>query len=254
MGRLDGKVAIVTGGGSGIGRATVQVLAREGASVIVTDLDTEAGQAVVAEVGPAARFVSQDVAAEDGWPPVIEAAGEAFGGLDILVNNAGLALEGTVESTSLEIWQRVFAVNAQGIFLGCRAIIPVLRERGGGVIINIASRAALGGAPPQLAAYGASKGAVRQYTKTLATHCGFNGDNIRCNSINPGAIDTPLFRASVNDTPDPEICLEKMAAKAPLGRIGAPEDIAHAVLYLASDEAAFVTGIELTVDGGVSAT
>jgi NAD(P)-dependent dehydrogenase (short-subunit alcohol dehydrogenase family) len=254
MGRIEGKVAIVTGGGSGIGRATALLLAREGANVIVTDLDAGAGQAVVADLGPAGRFVPQDVAAEDGWPPVIETALEVFGGLDILVNNAGSALEGTVESATLEDWQRVFAVNVEGIFVGCRSVIPVMRGRGGGVIINIASRAALGGAPPQLAAYGASKGAVRQYTKTLATHCGFNGDNIRCNSINPGAIDTPLFRASVADTPDPQFYLEKMAAKAPLGRIGAPEDIALAVLYLASDEAAFVTGIELTVDGGVSAT
>ena len=254
MARVQGKVAIVTGGGSGMGQATARLLAREGGRVVVRDLNADAGAAAAAELGAAARFIRQDVAEEAGWPVVVKTALDAFGKLDILVNNAGSALEGTAESATLEDWQRVFAVNVEGLFLGCRTVIPVMRDNGGGVIINIASRAALGGAPPQLAAYGSSKGAVRQYTKTLAAHCGFNGYNIRCNSINPGAINTPMLQASIEATPDPQFYAEKMAGKAPLGRIGEPEDIAHAVLYLASDEASFVTGVELTVDGGVSAT
>jgi NAD(P)-dependent dehydrogenase (short-subunit alcohol dehydrogenase family) len=252
MDRLNGKTALVTGAGSGMGRATAILFAEEGANVVLTDIDEGAGRAVADEIGAAARFIRQDVADEAGWGEVVAGTLDAFGGLHILVNNAGSAIEGTPESTTLANWRRVHAVNVEGIFLGCRAAIPVIRDSGGGAIVNIASRAAVGAAPPHLAAYGASKGAVREYTMTLAVYCARAGYGIRCNSINPGAIDTPLLQASFDQAPDPEARRRAIVGRAPMGRMGRPIDVAYAALYLASDEAAYVTGAELNVDGGVA--
>lgn len=254
MGRLEGKTAIVTGGGSGMGRAMAILFAEEGAQVVVTDIDEAAGRAVVDEIRGAGRFMRQDVSDETAWGNVVAGTVETFGGLHILVNNAGSALEGTPESTSLETWRRVHSVNVEGVFLGCRAAIPAIRDAGGGAIVNIASRAAVGAAPPHLAAYGASKGAVREYTMTLAVYCARAGYEIRCNSINPGAIDTPLLQASFDQAPDPDARMRAIVGRAPMGRMGRPIDVAYAALYLASDEAAYVTGAELNVDGGVACT
>ena len=253
MKRLDGKVSIVTGAGSGMGQAIAELFAAEGSKVIVVDLDEAAGRGVADRIGNAARFLSHDVADEDAWPAVVDAAKREFGGLHVLVNNAGSALEGTPEDTSLETWRRVNGVNVEGVFLACRAAIPAMRVSGGGSIVNIASRAAIGAAPPYLAAYGASKGAVRQYTKTIAVYCARNGYGIRCNSINPGAIDTPLLRASFDQGDDPAAREAMIVGRIPIGRMGMPDDIARAALFLASDEAAYVTGAELNVDGGVTA-
>jgi len=252
MGRLADKVAIVTGGGSGIGAAIASLFAKEGARVVVTDVDEDGGAEVARALGGSARYIRQDVADEAGWGATVAAARDAFGGLHILVNNAGSALEGTPEDTSLETWRRVNGVNVEGVFLGCRAAIPAIRESGGGAIVNIASRSAIRSAPVHLAAYGASKGAVRQYTMTVALYCAQEGMNIRCNSINPGPVDTPLLRASFAQAADPAGREQAIAGRVPLGKIGRPEDIAYAALFLASDEAAFVTGAELTVDGGVA--
>jgi NAD(P)-dependent dehydrogenase (short-subunit alcohol dehydrogenase family) len=253
MARLSGKVAIVTGGGSGMGRATANLFANEGAKVVVTDID-EAGIAALAkDIGPSIRPLRHDVADEAGWEGVIGLAKSAFGGLHILVNNAGCALEGTPESTRLEDWRRVHAVNVEGIFLGCRAAIPAIRASGGGSIVNVASRAAIRAAPPHLAAYGASKGAVHEYTMTVAIYCARAGYNIRCNSINPGAIDTPLLRASFAQAEDPARRQHMIVGRVPMGRMGQPADIAYAALYLASDESGYVTGAEINVDGGVAA-
>ena len=253
MARLVGKVAIVTGGGSGMGRATVKLFAEEGAKVVVTDLEEDPIAALAAEVGPAIRHLRHDVADEAGWPRVVDLAKNAFGGLHILVNNAGSAIEGTPESTTLANWRRVHAVNVEGVFLGCRAAIPAINASGGGSIVNIASRAAIRAAPPHLAAYGASKGAVHEYTMTVAIHCARAGYNIRCNSINPGAIDTPLLRASFAQAEDPAKRQHMIVGRVPMGRMGQPIDIAYAALYLASDEAGYVTGAEINVDGGVAA-
>jgi 3(or 17)beta-hydroxysteroid dehydrogenase len=252
MARLEGKTAIVTGGGSGMGRAIAELFAAEGAFVLLTDIDERAGGAVADGIGARARFLLHDVANEPGWTTVVEAAVKETGQLNILVNNAGSALEGTPEDTSLETWRRVHAVNVEGVFLGCRAAIPHMRAKGG-AIVNIASRAAVGSAPTYLAAYGASKGAVRQYTKTVAIHCAREGYEIRCNSINPGAIDTPLLQASFEHGDDPAARKAMIVGRVPLKRLGRPIDIAYAALFLASAEAAYITGAELNVDGGVTA-
>jgi NAD(P)-dependent dehydrogenase (short-subunit alcohol dehydrogenase family) len=253
MARLAGKVAIVTGGGSGMGLATAKLFANEGAKVVVTDLDEGPIAALAKEVGPAICHLRHDVSDEAGWARVIDLAKSAFGGLHILVNNAGNATEGTPESTSLKDWRRVHSVNVEGVFLGCRAAIPAIHASGGGSIVNIASRAGIRAAPPHLAAYGASKGAVHEYTMTVAIYCARAGYKIRCNSINPGAIDTPLLRASFAQAEVPAQREKMIVGRVPMGRMGQPIDIAYAALYLASDEAAYVTGADLNVDGGVAA-
>jgi NAD(P)-dependent dehydrogenase (short-subunit alcohol dehydrogenase family) len=218
----------------------------------LTDIDEKAVRAVAEEIGGAERALRHDVADEAGWRAVIDAAKGSFGGLHVLVNNAGAAIEGDPETGTLENWRRVHAVNVEGVFLGTRAAIPPLRESGGGSIVNIASRAAIRAAPTYLAAYGASKGAVREYTMTVAVYCARAGYNIRCNSINPGAIDTPLLRASFAQAADPAARERMIVGRVPMARMGKPIDIAYAALYLASDESAYVTGAEINVDGGVS--
>lgn len=253
MARLSDKVAIVTGGGSGMGRATAKLFAAEGAKVVVTDIDESGIASLAAEAGPSVRYLRHDVSNEAGWTEVIDLARSAFGGLHILVNNAGCAPEGTPETATIADWRRVHAVNAEGVFLGTRAAIPAMRASGGGSIVNIASRAGIRAAPPHLAAYGASKGAVHEYTMTVAVYCARAGYNIRCNSINPGAIDTPLLRASFAQADDPAKRQQMIVGRVPMARMGQPIDIAYAALYLASDEAGYVTGSEINVDGGVTA-
>ena len=252
MERLAGRTAIVTGGGSGIGKAAAELFVAAGAQVYLTDLNEAAGRAAAEAIGEGARAVLHDVCDESGWQDVLESVVADTGRLDILVNNTGSALEGSPEDTTLETWRQVHAVNVEGVFMGCRAAIPPMRSGGGGSIVNIASRAAIGAAAPYLAAYGASKGAVRQYTRTVAVYCARAGYNIRCNSINPGAIDPPLLQASFDRGDDPAARCRAIVERIPIGRIGRPLDIAYAALFLASDESAFVTGAELNVDGGAT--
>jgi len=245
MARVEDKVAVVTGAASGIGRAIAVLLAREGARVVITDVNDADGETAAMEAGNGAFYLAQDVADEGQWKTVIAATKEHFGGLDILVNNAGIGSpEVAPEKADLEEWWRVQRVNLEGTFLGCKYAIPAMRDGGNGVIVNISSVAAFVPTANDLV-YGASKAGVWQLTRSLALHCARNGSNIRVNSVHPGAITTP----GVASRRSPEI-LRQVADSIPMGRMGEPGDIAYAVLYLTSDEAKYVTGLAMIVDGG----
>ena len=248
-GRLGGKVALITGAASGIGRATAALFHAEGASVAATDRN-EAGLAGLE--GVADLILAQDVTDEARWREVVGAVVGAFGRLDILVNSAGIALKGNIETATLEEFRRTEAVNVEGTFLGCREAIRVMKGQGGGSIVNLSSVAGIIG-DAQSAAYCASKGAVRLLTKSAALHCGRAGYNIRLNSVHPSFADTPMVQELIASSKDPERVREGLMRAAPLGRMGRAEEVANAILYLASDESSFTTGIELMVDGGLTA-
>jgi NAD(P)-dependent dehydrogenase (short-subunit alcohol dehydrogenase family) len=261
MDRLNGKVALVTGGAVGIGRGCALAMAKAGATVVVTDIQTTAGRACAAEIeaaGGKALFLEQDTTSEDRWIAVIAAVKAQFGKLDILVNNAGIAVAGPVTECTLEAWRKQQAVNVEGVFLGVKHALPLMREGGGGSIINLSSVAGMKGSP-NLTAYCASKGAVRLFTKAVALECAQARDGVRVNSVHPGIIETAIWGAigdgMANAAPGANrIDLDAVSAVAtPLGVKGFPEDIAAGVVYLASDEARYVTGTELVIDGGMCA-
>ena len=246
MNRLDGRVALITGAASGIGKATAQRLASEGAAVLVTDIAEEAGRATVTEIADAggrAAFVRHDVTSEQDWEAATARAVEEFGSLDIVVNNAGMGDLKTIEDTTLEEWNRTIAIDQTGVFLGMKVAAPHLKESGHGSIINISSIFGTSGGFGTSPAYHAAKGAVRTMTKNAALH--WATDGIRVNSIHPGFIETPILEQTrgteYSDT---------MTALTPMGHLGRPEDIAAGVAYLASDDSKFVTGLELYIDGG----
>ena len=250
MGRLDGKVALISGGARGQGAAEARIFAREGAKVVIGDvLDAEGTRvaAEIAESGGDALFVHLDVTHEEDWRSAIGVATSSFGKLDVLVNNAGIWRRGRVEDTTVEDWDTIMDVNAKGVFLGTKLAIPEMRKAGGGSIINISSTAGLVGGP-RSSAYTASKGAVRLFTKATAVQ--YAKEGIRANSIHPGPIDTPMIQQVWQGE---EQNREAAIARTPLGRIGTPEDIAYGVLFLASDESSFMTGSELVIDGGSTA-
>ncbi|MEQ9146431.1 MAG: glucose 1-dehydrogenase [Parvibaculaceae bacterium] len=260
MGRLDGKVAIVTGAAKGIGASTSALLAAEGAAVVCTDIDRDAGEKVADRIqndGGRATFISHDVTDEAQWEQVVSAARDAFGGLDILVNNAGIAPAGEpIEDMELESWRRVTAIDLDSVFLGCKHAIRGMKTSGnGGSIINISSIMGLVG-QPNAAAYNAAKGGVRLLTKVAALECAEAGYGIRVNSVHPGFVDTPLVRGAVENgvvagrMGSANEAIELLTMLHPIGRLGVPKDIANAILFLASDESAFMTGSELVVDGG----
>lgn len=255
MGRVSGKVAIVTGAAKGIGEATARLLAAEGASVVVTDLDVEGGDRVVQEIvaqGGRARFQHQDVTSEEGWIEVVAATVAAFGGLSVLVNNAGIGIAGTVEDATLEDWRKVMAVNLDAVFLGTKHAIGAMRAAGGGSIINLSSIEGIVG-DPNLVAYNASKGGVRLMTKSAALHCAKTGSNVRVNSVHPGFIWTPMVESYLGSLGDVDEGREATGKLHPVGHLGQPADIAAGILYLASDESKFMTGSELVIDGGFTA-
>ena len=248
-GRLAGKTALITGAASGIGRATAALFHAEGAKVAATDRN-EAG---LAEVKPFVDLVlPQDVTDEARWRQVVDIAVAAFGRLDILVNSAGIGAKGNVETETLADWRRTQAVNVEGTFLGCREAVRVMKESGGGSIVNLSSVAGIIG-DAQTIAYCASKGAVRLLTKSAALHCGRSGYKIRVNSVHPSFADTPMVQELIASSKNPERTREGLARAAPLGRLGRAEEVAAAILYLASDESAFTTGAEIVVDGGLTA-
>lgn len=250
MGRLDGKVAIVSGGARGQGATEARMFAREGAKVVLGDVLDEEGKQVEAQInesGGDATYVHLDVTREDDWRSAVETAVGRYGKLDILVNNAGILIRKGLEETTVEDWDRIMGVNAKGVFLGTKQAIPAMRRAGGGSIINISSTAGLVGSPDGSPSYTATKGAVRLLTKSTAIQ--YAKEGIRCNSVHPGPIDTEMIQDTLTD---PARLAQRMQ-RLPLGRVGTTEDIAYGVLYLASDESSFVTGSELVIDGGTTA-
>ena len=246
MGRVDGKVALVTGGAMGMGESHSLLLAKEGAKVVVTDIDNEAGEATAQQIrdeGGEAIFLHHDVASEEQWQSVIDQAVSAYGKIDILINNAGIVISKPNEETTVEDWDITMAVNSTGVFLGCKSVVDAMEKAGGGSIVNISSIYGIIGAP-NAAAYQASKGAVRMLTKSCAVD--FAKFNIRVNSIHPGVIRTPILGDMAND----EAVVKQILATTILERMAEPIEVSYAVLLLASDESSYMTGSELVVDGG----
>jgi len=254
-GRVKGKVALVTGGASGLGKSTAELLVAEGARVAVTDIDEAAGRAVVDRVNAnsaaSAIFLRHDVTDEDQWKSALRDVTESFGGLHILVNNAGISLTRNVEELELEEWRRVHAVDLDSVFLGCKHAIKDIAASGGGSIVNISSIAGII-AGHNMAAYNSAKAAVRHLSKSVALHCARKGYNIRCNSVHPAFVDTPILD-EYRERFGAEEALRKLGRQVPLGRVGLPVEVAYGILYLASDESTFTTGSELIIDGGISA-
>ncbi len=243
--QLSGKVALVTGAASGLGKADSYALAAAGASVVLTDIDPNGqtiAEDVAAKTGAKTAFFQQDASDENRWQEVMELIEQQFNGLNILVNNAGIVIVATVESTTLDQFRHVNSIMSEGVFLGSRAAIPLLRKSGGGSIINISSIASHQGYP-QFFAYSAAKGAIRSMTKSIAVHCQMNNYNIRCNSIHPGSIDTPMVARVTRELgaqPGPDLV-------DPVG-IGNPEDVANLVVFLAGDKSRFINGTEVVLD------
>ncbi len=250
MERLEGKVALISGGARGQGAVEARMFAEEGARVVIGDILDDEGrrtEAQLRELGYECTYVHLDVTSEADWEAAVRAAVNAYGKLDILLNNAGILIRKGIEDTTAEDWDRIFAVNAKGVFLGSKAAIPAMRENGGGSIINISSTAGLVGSPNGSASYTATKGAVRLFTKSTAIQ--YAGEGIRCNSIHPGPIETDMIADTLNDPANLALRMQRL----PLGRVGKPSEIAYGAIYLASDESSFVTGSELVIDGGTTA-
>jgi NAD(P)-dependent dehydrogenase (short-subunit alcohol dehydrogenase family) len=253
--RLLGKTALVTGAGSGLGAAVAAMFVREGAHVLLTDINAESVERQAASLGPHASPLRHDVTSPAEWETAIATAEGRLGGLDILVNNAGIGLLGTVEETSLDDWRRVHAVDLDSVFLGCKLALPLMARTvaagGRGAILNVSSIAGvIAGA--NFAAYNSAKAGVRHLTKSVALHCAKAGYRINCNSIHPTFIDTPILDGFTRGR-DRDETIARLARQIPLGHVGEPNDVAYAAVYLCSDEAKFVTGAELFIDGGMAA-
>ncbi len=250
MGRLDGKVALISGGARGQGAAEARLFVREGATVIFGDILDEEGKKVEADIrasGGEAIYVHLNVTREADWRAAVATAVQTYGKVNVLVNNAGILFRSKIEETTEADWDRIMAVNVKGVFLGTKCVIPAMRRAGGGSIVNISSTAGLVGSPGATAAYTATKGAVRLFTKATAIQ--HAKDGIRCNSVHPGPIATDMIKDMLED----RVLWEQRLRRLPMGRAGTPEDVAYGVLYLASDESSYVTGSELVIDGGTTA-
>ena len=256
--RCEGKLALVTGAAQGLGRAHCIRLAQEGARVLATDVNAdgaaETARMIDAEQGAGTAFALQlDVTDPAAWGSAIDAAREQLGGLNVLVNNAGIGVAGNIETCEFEDWKRCYAINVDSIFHGCRAALPLMRDHAPGSIVNISSIAGLI-ASDTMPAYNSSKAAVWMLSKSIALHCAKQNMAIRCNSIHPTFVDTPILDGTAKaHRLEKDVLLEKLARQIPLRFVGEPNDIANAVVYLASDESRFMTGAEIKLDGGISA-
>ena len=257
-GRCAGKLALVTGAAQGLGAAHCRRLAEEGARVLCSDINGAGAQETADSINEAlgsgtAVAIAHDVTDPAQWEAAVDAAREQLGGLNVLVNNAGIGVAGNIETCVFEDWKRCFAVNVDSIFHGCQKALPLMREHAPGSIVNISSIAGLI-ASDTMPAYNSSKAAVWMLTKSIALHCAKNNMQIRCNSVHPTFVDTPILDGTAfSHNLDKGILLEKLARQIPLKFVGEPDDIANAVVYLASDESRFMTGAELKLDGGISA-
>ncbi len=251
MGRLESKIAIVTGGAEGLGRSIVERFVAEGAHVVFTDINVDAGQATARDIGDAAVFISHDVRLEADWQNVIAMTCQRFGHFDTLINNAAISVKGDIEHADLGHWQQMLQTNCDSVFLGCNLSLPILKEQQASSIVNISSALA-GMAHVEMPAYSAAKAGMEQMTRSMALYCARNGYPIRCNIVRPGSIMTPMQKrvlaARGGNAADQ---MAKTIAAHPLGRIAEPEEVANAVLFLASNEASFITGATLAVDGGL---
>jgi len=256
--RCAGKLALVTGAAQGLGRAHATRLAEEGALVLCTDINGEGAQETATlideQLGAGTAFaIAHDVTDPLAWEAAVEAARDNLGGLNVLVNNAGIGVGGNIETCDFEEWKRCFSVNVDSIFHGCQKALPLMREHAPGSIINISSIAGLI-ASDTMPAYNSSKAAVWMLSKSIALHCAKNRMNIRCNSVHPTFVDTPILDGTARQhNLDKQVLLEKLARQIPLKTVGEPNDIANAVVYLASEESKFMTGAEIKLDGGISA-
>lgn len=248
MGRVEGKIALITGGASGLGLADAKALAAEGATVIISDVNAENGKKAAAEIGDKALFMQHDVSSEQAWIDVCAAIDKEFGTLDILVNNAGIVMMASPEECTLEDFRRASSIMTDGVFLGMKHCLPLLKKGTGGSIINMSSTASHLGYPIFFA-YTACKGAVRSMTKAMAVHCQLTEAPVRCNSVHPAGIETPMIQTAEGrlDKPAHEI----PSGVLPFGQLGAPEDVASMIVYLASDESRFITGAEFLIDNGL---
>lgn len=252
MPRLEDRVVLLSGGASGIGAETARLVVREGGKAVLADRDEAKGRALAAELGATAHFVALDVTQEPSWQAAVAATVEKFGALHGLLNAAGVGVRNTIEDCTLEEYRRVNDINSLGTFLGCKLAIPAMKASGGGSIVNISSVLGLRGAAHAMA-YSASKGAVRSLTKNVALHCAQMKYNIRCNSVHPGYIDTPMIAPRLEQNVENMTGRQFLEELHPLGRLGRPEEVANMILFLLSDESTFSTGSEFVCDGGLTA-
>lgn len=252
MPRLENEAVLVSGGASGIGAATARLVVREAGRVVIADRDQAKGRALAGELGASALFVELDVTIPASWQQAVATTVETFGGLQGLLNAAGVGVRNSIEDCSLAEYRRINDINSLGTFLGCQAALPAMKESGGGSIVNISSVLGLRGSS-QAMAYCASKGAVRALTKNVALHCAQMKYNIRCNSVHPGYIDTPMIAPRLGANVDNMTGRQWLEELHPLGRLGRAEEVANMILFLLSDESTFSTGSEFICDGGLTA-
>ncbi len=250
MGRVQDKIILLTGGAMGLGKAGAKRLLSEGAKLVITDHEADVGRKTAEELGGPVEFLEQDVTDPDRWSEVMDHIEKKYGRLDVLINNAAVTVFGSIADVSYQDFRRCYQVDVDSIFLGCKAALPLMAKTGGS-IINLSSAAAIN-ASADLVAYNSAKAAIPMLTKSIALHCARDKNGVRVNAVLPGTIMTPNVRSVIDGTPDPATTEQQFALAQPVGHMGEPDDIAHLLVYLASDESKFATGAAFAVDGGLS--